>query len=259
MQEFELIAITAAVTLAVSATLSSWMTRRGAGRNHSAALGASLGAAPAYSVTMPEAAATAEPDRTSEPPTLDLPNRPPLVCAFDRHRLTSRRAVAPVKAAAMLIQFMQDEGAIGNFTVAEIDEFWRWMCASQNLDQLHPNVVRSELSGTPGVWLGLRRLNGPEFREVRARTGKDRSVIYRIPPAGRIVTDARRSATGSEADKPRRQRPSSAAAPATVRRGSQQGGQQGDLLTAPAAASVRPSAPQHLTIADVYEAARAAA
>lgn len=119
------------------------------------------------------------------------------IAAFNHDQLTHAPRIAPVKAAQMLIQFMQARGATGYFTVPEIDAWWSLLVAEQKLDDLHPTVVRSELSAIPNTWMGLRRLNGPEFRTVKARTGRDRAILYRIPAfqsAAGNMTDAPRSA-----------------------------------------------------------------
>jgi len=124
------------------------------------------------------------------PAVIIPPTAPPIVRAHYVEGLNRKTRVAPVKAARVLIDFMQAHDAGGYFTPGEINEWWRWACAELNLDPLHPDVVRAELAALPNVWKPNTRLNAPEYRAVKARTGKERSILYRIPAA--------RSEAGSE-------------------------------------------------------------
>ncbi len=111
---------------------------------------------------------------------------PPIVQQIAEARANGFRRPAPVKAAEQLLEFMQGQGATGYFTVGEIDQFWAWYSSHHGLDDLHPAIVRGEMAAIPGVYVGLKRLNGPEFREVKRRAGTDRCTLYRVPDAPRI-------------------------------------------------------------------------
>lgn len=104
------------------------------------------------------------------------------IARWQQEHAQGRRRIATPKAGLMLIQFMQAQGATGYFTVKEIDAWWRYMRQEEGLDYLSGTVVRSELSGFRNVWIGLKRLNAPEYREVKARNeGLERAVLYKIP------------------------------------------------------------------------------
>lgn len=113
--------------------------------------------------------------------------------AETRARMTDFKAwrkVAPVKAAQILIQFMQDHDETGYYTAKEIDKWWQLATVDLNLAPMHETIVRSKLAEIPGVHVGVKRLNQPEFVEVKARTKRERAVIYRIPVKGRFVDGA---------------------------------------------------------------------
>ena len=124
-----------------------------------------------------------QPAVKADPAPIVPASAPPIVRAHYADGLNRKTRVAPVKAARVLIDFMQAHGASGYFTPGEINEWWRWACAELNLDTLHPDVVRAELASLPNVWKPNTRLNAPEYRAVKARTGKERSILYRIPAA----------------------------------------------------------------------------
>jgi len=135
---------------------------------------------------------------------------PPLVQRVaTQQQMTTCRRVAPVKAASLLIAFMQDQGCTGYFTAAEIDEWWRWCVAVENLGDMHPAIVREMLAGC-GCCLGQKRLKGPEYAAVHTRTGSDRAVLYRIPVR-------RRSDDGDGAEPPVPERAETGKRPAPAR------------------------------------------
>ena len=128
---------------------------------------------------------------------------PPEIARWQDNKINGPRRIAAVKAGHILIAFMQRQGATGYFTVKEIDAWWRYCREKEGLDYLHPTVVRGELSGIRNVWIGLKRLNGPEYRGVKARNeGVDRAILYKIPlclsGAGALPDETRqnRHATG---------------------------------------------------------------
>lgn len=101
---------------------------------------------------------------------------------FKQDQVLGPRRIAAVKAGQILMEFMQAQGATGYFTVKEIDAWWRYCRQKEGLDYLSGTVVRGELSAMRNVWIGLKRLNGPEYRGVKARNeGLDRAVLYKIP------------------------------------------------------------------------------
>lgn len=171
----------AAMTLVLSACAQRvpWPSIRSARDVSQKADRAASGPAPLAAGPPVSAAAPAP-----EQPETALPSSaPPRVLAHYQDGLTHKTRVAPVKAARILISFMQEHDATGYFTPAEINEWWRWACKELKLDQLHPDVVRAELAALPNVWKPNTRLNAPEYRAVKARTGKERSILYRIPAA----------------------------------------------------------------------------
>lgn len=101
--------------------------------------------------------------------------------AFEADRGSLKRRVVPLKAAEIFVSFMQEYDATGYFSVGEIDAWWHGCMDALGLDYLHPAVLRSELAAIPGCYIGNKRLNRPAFRSVKARTGRERAVLYRIP------------------------------------------------------------------------------
>lgn len=111
-----------------------------------------------------------------------------------RKRLAPRLVVAPVKAAEILVEFMNSEGAHGYFTSKEIDEWWGFAVSARDLERMSAQAVREALESR-GLKVGQSRLNSPEYATVRQRNPKAvRPVLYRIPRC--------RSAAGGKPDSP---------------------------------------------------------
>lgn len=162
----------------VSAMLQ-WCWRSGAGGVTPAR--PTPGPAPLLATTPPPLPAPAQ--TASNPPVKRQPadEVPDEIKRWQTYNATALRRIAPCKAGFLLIEYMQREGATGYFTVKEIDAWWRYMRQEEGLEYMSPSTVRCSLSGIRNVWIGLKRLYGPEFVEVHSRTGLERAVLYKIP------------------------------------------------------------------------------
>lgn len=145
------------------------------------------------------------------------PRRPPHKSASGS-KPPAFRKVAPVKAAEILVLYMQDHNATGYHAAAEIKEWWRAASKDLNLALMSCDIVRSTVAEVPGVYAGLKRLSQPDFIEVKTRTKRKRCVIYRIPVDARsFAGDATsrpatsRKATGNRPANPKKRILSTAA------------------------------------------------
>lgn len=162
----------------VSAMLQ-WCWRPGAGSATPAR--PTLGPAPLQATEPPPLPATvqnASPSPVKRDPVDDVPDE---IKRWQTYNAIALRRIAPCKAGFLLIEFMQRQGATGYFTVKEIDAWWRYMRQEEGLEYMSPSTVRCSLSGIRNVWIGLKRLYGPEFVAVQSRTGLERAVLYKIP------------------------------------------------------------------------------
>lgn len=107
---------------------------------------------------------------------------PPLRAPHARKDLT---VVTAEKGADLLVAFLNREGRTGHFAVYEIDDLWLLCCELHDIEPIHGRFIREVLENR-GLKLGQVRLNTPQFAAIRARTGKERLVVYRIPTSRRL-------------------------------------------------------------------------
>lgn len=98
--------------------------------------------------------------------------------AFIAPDVVEKTCVTAPRAAELLIEYMNAEGLTGVFAAAEIDAYWQTTVELYDLEFLAAQFVREALSRH---CLGQKRLNTPQYIEIRQRTGQSRAVLYRIP------------------------------------------------------------------------------
>lgn len=108
--------------------------------------------------------------------------RPPLRAPHAGKDLT---VVSAEKGADTFVAFLNREGRTGYFAVHEIDDLWSLCCELHDIEPIHGRFIREVLENR-GLKLGQVRLNTPQFAAIRARTGKERLVVYRIPTSRRL-------------------------------------------------------------------------
>lgn len=91
---------------------------------------------------------------------------------------TQKTCLHPAQAADLLIATMNAEGQTGLFTASEIDRWWEIVVALEDIEEMPAQFVRSAMARHH---VGQRRLNTPEYRHIRQRSGQSRANLYRIP------------------------------------------------------------------------------
>lgn len=93
--------------------------------------------------------------------------------------------LTPNAAARLFVKWMQQSESGECFTAKEVDYFWDLFVENINVNDIPPQVIRSELAAM-GLCLGRKQLS-IEYRDVKRRTGQQRAVLYTIPARGRTV------------------------------------------------------------------------
>lgn len=97
-----------------------------------------------------------------------------------------KTSLHPAQAAELLIATMNAEGYTGLFTASEIDQWWENIVALEDLEEMSAQFVRGAMAKHH---LGQKRLNTPEYRHIRQRTGQTRAILYRIPKCRALSGD----------------------------------------------------------------------
>lgn len=128
-------------------------------------------------------------------------------------RKAKPRSVSIQEATDIVIEYLNDFETTGLLTVTEVDTYCEDAFVSENIERIDPRFVREELASR-GLWLGQKRLNTPQYAPIRARTGKSRLVLYRIPKR-RVLAGVQPAKASSASEKATIIRPSSGYRPAT--------------------------------------------
>ena len=89
-----------------------------------------------------------------------------------------KTCVSAGRAAELLIEYMNAENLTGLYTANEIDGYWELVVELYDLEHLAAVFVREALRKH---CVGQKRLNTPQYLEIRQRSGQPRAVLYRIP------------------------------------------------------------------------------
>lgn len=122
----------------------------------------------------------AQPDAAQAALSADTP--PPSILRVTEAR--ARRRYQRREVAVMeFLEFLRARGNTGWFASEHIDDLWQWYCDVHSVVEMDPRLIRAELAAMPACRHGQKRLNGPEFIELKTALGRDRAHVYYIPPA----------------------------------------------------------------------------
>lgn len=126
----------------------------------------------------------------------DAPGAPGTWWRDDKGRLhrapadVPRRAINPHESALRFVGWLRDMGYTGWMLSEDACDHYSVFCREQGLEEMLHDDIRARLADMPGVIAGRRRVNGPQFVDLRrylARTGRLRTVadlnrfeLYRI-------------------------------------------------------------------------------
>ena len=101
-----------------------------------------------------------------------------------------RRAVNPHEATLRFVEWLRSNGFDGWMLSEDVGGFYSWFCRDEGFEELLHDELRASLADLPGVSASRRRINGPQFEDLRrylARIGRlkakadlNRFELYRI-------------------------------------------------------------------------------
>lgn len=129
-----------------------------------------------------------------------------------------RRAVGIDEQVARFCDWMRDHELVGWHPVEDVVGFYTWFAHEERLEEVNLDALRERLAAAPGVTRERRRLNAttdPHLQRIRRRLGGvDRPMLYRFDSHEEMAA----AAAEASASPRRRARPSTAAAPTTIKR-----------------------------------------
>ena len=199
---------------------------------------------------------------------------PPVLRELAELKAQRPRVVRREIFAAMMVEYLREEGFTGWHLPEDIEEVANWMYRRHNVEPLHSAVMLGAVARLPGVrHQRLRLLDRPELATIRIRLRArgqkvERAYLYYIseaPPVAVAVIDelpatmTAPQADWSAADRPPIDPPTTADAPKKARPsrggGRSSGGQRMDRAATTAEPAAKPK--KYRTIADVRQPASA--
>lgn len=127
-----------------------------------------------------------EPDSDSRPGPATA--TPPLL----RTRATrQRRLVAPHEAVNGFLSWMRDNDFSGWHTAADIEEFYRWYCEEEGVEEMPEAAMRERFAALPGVDKVRRRIQHSTEKQlvrIRRRIEADTSQVHEKPVLYRVAS-----------------------------------------------------------------------